>query len=508
MKKTGYILTLLFLYFIPAQGTGKDTTAVQTAIAERLSPLLAFGEAAFGNPALQPYAFATSFSSLRLAGEYRQEKEAVVVQLGDGYRHGMFKAESYLRLNPKVTLWGNAGYRFGKTTSVGWNETSDFELLYPYVMADTAGGDLNTESYTFCGGYSRNNGRFSWGISGDYRATIEYRKTDPRPRNIVSDLKLAGGAACRLTQRYIAGAGIYGRIYRQRNEISFFSDRGASKVYQMLGMGMYNTRFSDGNTGLQYDGGSIGAGIDLIPRNRQGFFISARFYGFSVERTMLAHNYLPLTRLNEKTLSACFGWRKSGNHSERGIQLEGVRHHRQGTEFIYGDGSSSNYPKINDLEQYDQRRAALLLSGLGGWGNRKHRMLWIGPRAGLHSVKTGYVSPSLSFENSRYQGGAVLTILQAIRTSVLKASASADYFGQLSGQLDIASLTSGELIRISVRQQYESLTSESVRYELSLSWSRPFSETLALSADARWRHGRFHNGNRSDQLEIGCRLIF
>ena len=105
-------------------------------------------------------------------------------------------------------------------------------------MADTAGGDLNTESYTFCGGYSRIYKHFSWGLSGDYRAMIEYRKTDPRPRNIVSDLKLSGGAAWQVHTRYLIGGAVYGSIYRQRNSMKFLSDLGVSIVYQMLGLGI------------------------------------------------------------------------------------------------------------------------------------------------------------------------------------------------------------------------------------------------------------------------------
>ena len=196
---------------------------------------------------------------------------------------------------------------------------------------------------------------------------IEYRKTDPRPRNIVSDLKLSGGAAWQVHTRYLIGAAVYGRIYRQRNSIKFFSDLGVSKVYQMLGLGMYSTRFSDGNTGIQYDGGSIGGGIDLVPHDRQGFYGSVHFHKLNIKRTMLAHNYLPLTRLNENSIQGTWGWKRSAPGHQQGIQLEGLYHKRKGTEFVYGEGSSSNYPKINDLEQYSNKIYALLLNGIWGW---------------------------------------------------------------------------------------------------------------------------------------------
>ncbi len=162
----------------------------------------------------------------------------------------------------------------------------------------------------------------------------------------------------------------------------------------MLGLGMYSTRFSDGNTGIQYDGGSIGGGIDLVPHDRQGFYGSVHFHKLNIKRTMLAHNYLPLTRLEENSIQGTWGWKRSAPGHQQGIQLEGLYHKRKGTEFVYGEGSSSNYPKINDLEQYSNKiYALLLLNGIWGWGNEQQDILWVEPRIGFRSVSTGYLSP-------------------------------------------------------------------------------------------------------------------
>lgn len=65
--------------------------------------------------------------------------------------------------------------------------------------------------------------------------------------------------------------------------------------------------FQHGNTGIQYDGGSIGGGIDLVPHDRQGFYGSVHFHKLNIKRTMLAHNYLPLTRLNENSIQGTWG---------------------------------------------------------------------------------------------------------------------------------------------------------------------------------------------------------
>lgn len=86
MKRNGYLFIILFLYTTPILGIGKDNPDSLQAVRECLSPLFAFGEKSYANPALQPYARQFSLSSLRLSGEYKNEKEAVIVQQGSGYR--------------------------------------------------------------------------------------------------------------------------------------------------------------------------------------------------------------------------------------------------------------------------------------------------------------------------------------------------------------------------------------------------------------------------------------
>ena len=121
------------------------------------------------------------------------------------------RLSSWIKLSDRTRLWGNARYTTGKETGVVWNETADFELLYPYVMADSFGGDLSLQEYAFTGGYSGRAGKFTWGIEGSYRAALEYRNRDPRPKNIVSDLDFAGGGSVRLG-KYVVGISVMAQI--------------------------------------------------------------------------------------------------------------------------------------------------------------------------------------------------------------------------------------------------------------------------------------------------------
>lgn len=217
------LLILCFIFsWCPLQA-GDTLAAATVRVRERLSPAENFNGAAYRNPAVMQQAFRSSLSALQLGGALRNAGQAVVSQLGAGMQEFRFDASSYIRLDEKSRAWGNAWYRKGRREEVKWNETSDFMLVYPYVMADTIGGDLFFEEYFFAGGYSRKSGRVGWGVYLDYRALNEYRKADPRPKNTVSDLKVSAGAVMEAGERYAAGAALYGGRYKQDNQIDFLA---------------------------------------------------------------------------------------------------------------------------------------------------------------------------------------------------------------------------------------------------------------------------------------------
>ena len=126
----------------------------------------------------------------------------------------------------------------------------------------------------------------------------------------------------------------------------------------------------------------------------------------------------------------------------------------------------------------------------------------------LVAVSTGYLSPSLSLKDSKYQGGLSVSSLLMLRKSLFRISIAGDYFGTTTSHLDIDRLSSEELIKNAVRQQYENLKSDFSRYELSIVWNRPLNHTFTLSTDIGWQHCRFRNHNYSDRITVGCSLKF
>ncbi len=106
-----------------------------------------------------------AFTELKGQLDWRHEDEAFDPAQGDGALSGMFRVESYLRLDSRSAVFAGADYTNGTQRNVRWNSTSDYRLLYPYILADSIGGDLKQEQYHFYGGYTRMDGRFNYGIT-------------------------------------------------------------------------------------------------------------------------------------------------------------------------------------------------------------------------------------------------------------------------------------------------------------------------------------------------------
>ena len=90
----------------------------------------------YRNPAMQWNRY--EFSLNRLSATYANSSATLPQRLeyGDKTAVAGGHIDAFLR-KKKVSLWGMAHYTNGQTRHIRYSETSDFDLLYPYVMADT-----------------------------------------------------------------------------------------------------------------------------------------------------------------------------------------------------------------------------------------------------------------------------------------------------------------------------------------------------------------------------------
>lgn len=296
---------------------------------------------AYGNPALMTWRNDSSLSTL--SALYRSQP-----------RVGAFDARSYMHVGSN-TLWGGASYHNGKTADQRWCEASDYHLVYPYVTADSVGGRLNMERYAFDGGWAGRYDRWALGASLSYVAGHYYRSVDPRPRNVTGTLDLGVGAAYRFATDYVAGLSANYQRYKQSNDIEFVSELGETKIYHLTGLGHRYVRFDGLGKDCNYTADRWGAQADLYGTGRSALYTTAAFQRLTMTYILTDLNKLPMATVAQNHVRAQAGWRLRTAGHRLTVAADWGYVRRLGTENIFGDPASNQYPQIGSATMYLHR---------------------------------------------------------------------------------------------------------------------------------------------------------
>lgn len=366
MRKRLFYTALFFVLLrFSVQAQVQDTIAV----AEHLHEWMNVMAESRSNPAFMQTAYSTSNTRMRLRISSRSSDKALQLETGDGHTLGEAIVESYLRLDNRNTVWGGASYQMGRKCNIRFNSTSDYELLYPYVMADTLGGNMENERYAFNGGYAIRLNRWTIGAVIDFRAEHEYRTIDPRPRGIVTDLTLRLGASYEW-RNYRLGAGIGTRTYKQTNNVDFYNPLGVIPEYHLTGLGTDYVRFSGAVRSSYYTGTGVVADFQLLPCNGTGAYLSLEGRYMPYENILTELNALPITKLNVTNSTVKMGWKHEGRMgwtAFAGIDLE----RRNGNEHIAGNSSSTEYRSLITLSMFSDNKYDYYLGGAINVGRKR-----------------------------------------------------------------------------------------------------------------------------------------
>ena len=439
-----YILATLSLMVIsPSRGYGqmKDSSSLFLPLMEHLSPMARHSDMSRKNPAIHAEACSTDFSTAEAGYSMRREDMPATVQKGSGHDYGKFMARSFRRLSGKNSVWGHAGYRRGTIYDVRWNSTSDYDIIYPYVTADSLGGNLTSEEYTAGGGYGHRTGRWSWGIEGNLRASHEYRTVNPRPRNIVTDIDASAGAAFTAGKVRI-GLHIRTEIYRQRSDVDFYGDKGIIGEYFMSGLGAHYARFKGNDNGTMFKGHSWSAGISVIPdSHKDGFYFSALYNRQITEKTLTDKNKLPLQKAVPNTVSAMFAW--TGGKGSRylwGISASSSYRYTGGYESIVAENISNEYRSLGELEMFQSDKLSVRVDGT--WGQDTDKASWyLTPGIRYMSSREIYRYPRQCEEWAYLTAGTGFLYRRYIRRTALEIEAGTFWRQCISETMDIPTAT-------------------------------------------------------------------
>jgi len=336
---------------LPGASAQADTAAIGTltAVNEHFNGLNTIAVLPFTNPAVNVWWASSSLTSLGVDFFRRMDggdADAVDARKGSAETLWSGGAETYTKFR-NTTLWGHGRYVNGRTSDVRWNESADADLIYPYILADSVGGDIKREQYSFGGGYAAVTDRWAWGVSISYEALLECRDVDPRPKNVSGRLDMAVGGAFRFMRNHYGGVSFRLCKYKQTNDIEFISEMGVDKIFHLTGLATHYQRFAGTGMSTYYNGMRYGVGIDVFPFDSRGAYLSCLLERFSFENILSDFNKLPMASAWHNSLSVEGGWLAPASRGLFwGVNAALEVYRRHGTENIFGDATSNVYPQI------------------------------------------------------------------------------------------------------------------------------------------------------------------
>ncbi|TAJ08654.1 hypothetical protein DMA11_21065 [Marinilabiliaceae bacterium JC017] len=435
---------------------------------------IVFNASQWRNPALRYFYPVHTYGDVSVSWQQRHEKEIYDVPNGNKESVFDFNAHSF-RKGEKYVVYGSAGYQYGVNKNIKWNNIADYQMLYPYLVADTIGGTAYREQYCFNGGYVRGWGKLTAGIYGDYRTRIEYRKLDPRPKSKVSDLLITLGLSVPVSKGHRLGVNADYSSYQQSHSIRVYRPGGSAKLFYLRGFGISDESFStmlsdNGSECNTYEKRGKGVSVQLFPVADQGYFQSLAFRQDQME---LQNSFFDaINQLKETTLQGDLGWKFKGENRDRALKLHGFYHQQKGYEFNY----TRNRDLLSKAHKYNNTsyRGGIACMQKGyRRENRKHYY-----QLGIDYIKneseylvTGHLSPVFqNFDNVEMSVAGGLN-RQFVR-SALNVKWQCDYRKCLDSQLqtsDLAVETANETLVI---PEFEYLTADrvavfvQVRYDL------------------------------------------
>lgn len=502
--KNTALIALLVVIATTVEAETADSLALRTV--EHRSVVLSLRDNLFSNPAMQSLHFTTSLNTLAATYTYAHASSPVRFELGDGRNIGAGYIDAYLHKG-KSTLWGAASYSNGQVRNTQYCESSDFEILAPYVMADTVGGDLQRERYHFMGGFSYPLGRFNVGAEGEYQALMAYRTRDPRPKNLSGDLKGKVGLSYFLDAKNLLGLALTARKYKQTNEVEIYNEVSMPVIYHLTGLGTDYYRFRGDQTETYYKGWAVGGMASFGQRDNQGSFAQVDFNRMKMEKIISSLNQLPMATTLTYDFNTTIGYScRRFNHALGGsVFAHWMR--REGTENIFGSAQDNIYPLIAEAEQYRLvawkvgmnfvwqqdfcgKGYAVKLSG----AYSDHDERYIEP---LRTLSAAALSTGLSLEGHLTAGRLLLT-----------GNLSAAYYWATNSALTLTESANGGAITAPTLHYFNYLSANrwqsAANLEAAYSTHRGFMPFVAL----QWNYAHYTQTNHGQQIELTAGVRF
>ncbi len=483
------------------------------------------------NPALHFDAYSSSYSILSVYSDKRREEEAFVMQEGRALQNIGIKAMSYRRLynkhmpaihQPQTIVWGEASYQKGLRENVNWNASADWRTIYPYVLADTLGGDRNTEQYAFQGGCATRLGRWTVGEGVVFRAEHEWSTRDPRMRGIVTEVKAQMGLSRRWVDYELALGGML-KLYKQTNSVEFYREEGKIPEYQMMGLGNWYERFSGTNNKAYYKGNGNGVELGLRPTTDKGGLMFTTHYEYlNYKRILSTLNALPISKLYVTQWNTRLGWKgRVKNTNEFWVWMGLESENRCGDEIIAGESIADEYVARGYLTMYKNRTTDLHGAMMIKFALSPRNMLNLRLQGGQKRYTSSYAYPYSALNYRKHYVDGTLQWQTTKNRWLLALDTACRYSRNVSGSF-ITTSDEGYTsplkkdVALAKKRMTEQCAAQALASYLSLScglhaeWQPHFLDNMGLFFETRavYRANNFASGNHGYLLHTSVGITF
>lgn len=426
----------------------------------------------------------------------------------DGSSNNLYRlsAETLIKGNNDILFFGDASYCQGNRTNVKWNEVADAQLLSPYLVADSIGGNIQHQNYSFSGGYAISKPNWNWGMSASCKAGLECRQSDPRPKNRTLNTKIDFGLSRKLFNSYFAVKLHFGK-YDQRSSIDCYGALGSVSIYHLTGLGSDYARFAGDLNKTQYKGWEWGGGASFQNTSDNRLFLTFDYNGFRVKKLLTGINNTPISQLFKTDIDFTAGYYRTVSNITFGAVLKSRTALKFGDENLFNNTSGQDYRQIGSQQYYTQKRYLWSVNTFAA--NRTDQKIhWqIMPAVSLFKSLERHKLTSRNIEFTNIDIKLAFLISTKIGKSLLSFSPYLAHCSNTSKQLHDFGIPSKSRYD-ALHHNYQFLTSNHTDWQLASAILLPLNANQAILLSAKWQHKQFKHSSNADETSLAVTFCY
>ncbi|GFD72523.1 hypothetical protein KUL113_19430 [Tenacibaculum sp. KUL113] len=317
----------------------------------------------FQNPALMQGFGTRQFSRLK-ATYSNAANEMYTIQKPRKESGFKISASSFYPIDSTKTVWGKASYSNVEEKNKVWNEAIDYDLIYPYITADSVGGNLSNERYHFLGGYAKTTKKIDFGTQLQYKANLASRSRDPRVKDVSSNFQIKSGVYFKDLFGVDLGLHAGFQKYTQSNDIRFFNQISVPEIYHLNGLGYFNDIVRGTYKSVFYDGSGFNLGMQLQPIKNNDLWLYVNTKQLKISKFLSEAVSTELSSLKSNDINASLVKLFTKKGQTFGVKLMYQVQEKKGLESILSSRTGSTLKIIGQNENYKLNNTTYQLSTL------------------------------------------------------------------------------------------------------------------------------------------------